>query len=103
MKSDTVMLIVLLAAAATNVAISIYAIWRVRGLRRLLASLPLLGFLGVGLNVLLGILRDPASHNLWPFELLVTCAAGFIYSLAFLGLQALFARRTKSREHEKDA
>ena len=97
MKSDTVVLIVLLAAAATNVALSVYAIWRAQGFRRLLASLPLLSFLGVGLNILLGVSRDPTSHNLWPFEVLVTCAAGIIYSFAFLGLQALFVRRTKPR------
>jgi hypothetical protein len=103
MKSDSVVLIVLLAAAATNVAISICAIWRARGLRRLLASLPLLSFLGVGLNILLGVSRDPTSHNLWPFEVLVTCAAGIIYSFAFLGLQALFLRRAKHHKHEMDA
>ncbi len=103
MRWDTVALIVLLAAAATNVAISIYAVWRARKFRRLLASLPLLGFLGVGLNIFLGISRDPTSHNLWPFELLITCAAGIIYSIAFLGLQALLLRRKQRNDHEIDA
>ncbi len=102
MKLDTVVLIVLLAAAATNVALSIYAIWRARGLLRLLASIPLLGFLGVGLNILLAVSQDPTSHNLWPFEVLVTCVAGIIYSFFFLGLQNLYLRRTKNHEHEMD-
>jgi peptidoglycan/LPS O-acetylase OafA/YrhL len=97
MKSDTIVLIVLLAAAATNVGLSIVAIWRARGFRRLLASLPLLGLLGIGLNILLGVSRDPSSHNLWPFEVLATCAAGIIYSFAFLGFQALSLRRRKPR------
>ena len=103
MKMDTVVLIGLLAAAVTNVTIAIYATWRARGLRRLLASLPLLGLLGFGLNILVGVSRDPTSHNLWPFEILVTCVAGIIYSFAFLGLQALFLRRTKHHRQEMDA
>ena len=103
MKSDTVVLMVLGAAAATNVVLSICALWRARGFRRLLASLPLLSFLGVGLNILLGTSRDLTSHNLWPFEVLVTCAAGIIYSLAFLGLQALFSQRKHHIGHEMDA
>ena len=103
MKSDTVVLMMLGAAAAANVVLSICALWRARGYRRLLASLPLLSFLGVGLNILLGVSRDVTSHNLWPFEILVICAAGIIYSLAFLGLQARFSRRKHHNGHEMDA
>ena len=103
MKSDTIVLMVLLAAAAANVALSIYALWRARGFRRLLGSLPLLSFLAVGLNVIVGVSRDPTSHNLWPFEVLLTCALGIIYSLAFLGLQAVFLRRKHRNNHEMDA
>ena len=65
--------------------------------------MPLLSFLGVGLNILLGVSRDLTSHNLWPFEVLVTCAAGIIYFLALLGLQALFSRRKHHNGHEMDA
>jgi len=100
---DTVMWIVLMAAPVANVAISTYAIWRARGFRRLLASLPLLGLLVVGLNIIVGVSRDPTSHNLWPFEVLLTCAAGIIYSLALLGLQDVFLRRKQHNDHEMDA
>jgi hypothetical protein len=101
MKLDTIVLIVLLAAAAANVALSIYVFWRARGFRRLLASLPLLSFLAVGLNIIAGVSRDATSHNLWPFEVLLASVAGIIYSLAFLGLQAVFLRR-KRNDHEMD-
>jgi hypothetical protein len=100
---DTVILIVFLATMAVNVALSICAIWHARGFRRFLASLPLLSILGVSLNILLAVSRDPTSHNLWPFEVLLTCAAGIIYSLAFLGLQAVSTRRKQHNEHETSA
>ncbi len=103
MKSDTVVLMVLGASAAANVVLSIYSFWRARGFWRLVASFPVLSFLGVVLNILTGISRDPTSHNLWPFEGLVTCAAGIVYSIAFLGLQALFLRRKHHKIHEMDA
>ena len=99
MEMDSIVLIMLLATAAANVALSICAFWRARKFRRLLASLPLLSFLGVGLNIIVGVSRDPTSHNLWPFEVFSTCALGIIYSIVFLGLQAVFLRKKQQPHH----
>lgn len=96
MKLDSLILVALLTVTIADVALSLFAMSRRRGLLRLLAGLPLMGLAGVSLNIIDAVRRDPASHNLWPFELFVTCVAGIAFSLLFLGVQALFLDKTKS-------
>ena len=49
---------------------------------RWMISLPLLLVLGVVLRIVRDVRADPTSHNLWPFEVLVTlCAAAGLLGL----------------------
>ncbi len=80
MSFDVVVQSVLLAAVAANVAIAVDFLKRVRGLARLVACVPLLGLFAVGLYIRWGISQDPTSHNLWPFEVLIACGVGIVFS-----------------------
>lgn len=102
MKSDSIVLILLLAVGAANAFLSVYTVWQARGFRRVLAILPLLGIVGICLNIYLDVARDPTAHNLWPFELLLAGAAGLLYSFGFLGLQALWSQKPKDRGRERE-
>jgi len=81
------------ALALAGLAAPIWAMRRWRGGWRLAAAVPLalLGF--VILRIVAGTAIDPTSHNLWPFEILLTGLIG----LGILTLLAL-ARRFVSAE-----
>lgn len=66
----------------------LWAAWRWRGGWRVVATVPGLVVLWVVLRIVFDTARDPTSHNLWPFELLL---AGGASSVVMLGL--LLARR----------
>jgi len=53
-----------------------------QGVWRVLASLPVLALIIVVCSIVIGIMRDRTSHNLWPFEIVVWSVAG----LAYLGV-----------------
>ena len=50
--------------------------------------LPVLPVFLAGANVFIGVMRDPTSHNLWPFEMIVAS----LFSLVLFGI-FLLARR----------
>lgn len=75
-----------------SIALSIVALRRWRGLSRIAAGLPLLALLSLALIILIGVVKDPTAHNLWPFELILW---GFA-SLVYLGALTLVRRFTKS-------
>ncbi|EIL91288.1 hypothetical protein [Rhodanobacter spathiphylli] len=52
-------------------AAPLWGLWRWRRHWRWAAALPLLGMAFVVLRVLLDTVRDPTSHNLWPFEIVL--------------------------------
>lgn len=84
MTPDLLVLIVMFAAVIGNAVLAFQAIRRSRGLSRLLAAVPLLALLGLGLKIFLDVSRNPTSHNLWPLELLLSCLAGMVYSLLYI-------------------
>lgn len=65
----------------------VWARWRWRGVRRLLAAVPAVAVTAHAL-VIAAVRRDPTSHNLLPLELGVTMTSAF----AFLGILALLRR-----------
>lgn len=68
------------------------AIWRWRGGWRLAAALPLVVMGLVLLNIIVGVVIDPPSHNLWPLELLMVAIVGLVW-IGVLALARLFVAR----------
>ena len=88
---DILVIILLTAAATTNVVLSLVAACRANGAWKLVAALPILSVFAVGLNIFLGTSRDPTSHNLWPLEVLLWSGAGIIFTIAFFVFQRMFS------------
>ena len=61
-----------------------WGLWRWRGPWRLAAAVPALVMTLVVLNILVGVMIDPTSHNLWPFEVLM-------WGLASLAIMVVLA------------
>jgi hypothetical protein len=78
-------------AAIANAVLSLIAVWRAKGLWKLVATLPILGALAVGLNIVLATSRDPTSHNLWPLEVVLWSGVGIVFSIAFIVLRKAFS------------
>ncbi|MFH0798930.1 MAG: hypothetical protein V2A66_01970 [Pseudomonadota bacterium] len=86
----SVLVIVLVSAVLFfgAIGLSIYLLKRWNGFFRIAAALPVLVLTGFIAVVSIGIAKDPTSHNLWPFELVMWGGGTFIY----LGLVALLKR-----------
>jgi hypothetical protein len=69
------MLVVLALLAATFIA-PIWALRTWRGGWRVAAGVPAVLMLGVVVNIGIGVVLDPSSHNLWPFEVLMSGIVG---------------------------
>ena len=78
-------MLAVLAIAVGGVAAPVWAWRRWRGAWRAAAALPLAALAFVAGRIVLDTARDPTSHNLWPFEVLMAGGAG----LAFLAVAAL--------------
>jgi membrane protein implicated in regulation of membrane protease activity len=61
----------LLAFVLACVAVPLWNAARWHGLWRILAALPVLVVLFVIVRILVDTRRDPTSHNLWPFEVIM--------------------------------
>ncbi|MEZ5445574.1 MAG: hypothetical protein R3F45_07340 [Gammaproteobacteria bacterium] len=81
-------MLVVLGLLLGGMALPAWAVWRWRGRWRALAALPALLMAFVALRIVLDTARDPTSHNLWPFEILMFGAG----SVAFMGV-LFIARR----------
>jgi hypothetical protein len=53
--------------------------------------------LAVMARVLAEVMRNPASHNLWPFELVIALAVGFVCAICGALVGALIARLLPDR------
>jgi hypothetical protein len=51
-----------------------WGLWRWRGGWRIVAAIPAVMMAFVVLRIIVGVAIDPTSHNLWPFEILMTGA-----------------------------
>jgi hypothetical protein len=86
-----VFMLAVLAVLFGGVGLPVWAVWKWRGPWRAAAAVPLAGMAFVVVRILVDTARDPTSHNLWPFEILMAGAA----SLVVVGALAL-ARRGRS-------
>jgi hypothetical protein len=78
----------MLALLLAGVALPAWASWRWRGGWRLAAALPIAMMAFVVARIVVDTTRDPTSHNLWPFEIVMSGAAS-VASVVVLA----FARR----------
>ena len=86
-----------LAAAALflgAIAVDVLCLRRWRGAWRAAAALPLVALAIWAIVIVVSVLRDPTSHNLWPMELVLWGAGG----LAYLGIVALARRLSRRRQ-----
>ena len=79
-----------LALVLACVGAPIWALWKWRGWWRLAAVVPFAVMAFVVGRIVVDTARDPTSHNLWPFEILYSGAAG----LALIVVLALVRRFT---------
>jgi len=69
-----------------------WGVWRWRGGWRVAAAVPAAVMAFVVLRIVVGVLRDPSSHNLWPFEILMTGSA-CLGVMVLLGVARWLGRR----------
>jgi hypothetical protein len=81
-------MLAMFAIGLLGLAAPAWALWRWRGIWRGLAAIPAALMTWTVLNIVVGVARDPTSHNLWPFEILMF--GGF--SAASMAALALFRR-----------
>jgi hypothetical protein len=79
-----------LALVLACVGAPVWALWKWRGWWRLAAVVPFAVMAFVVARIVVDTARDPTSHNLWPFEILYSGAAG----LALIVVLALVRRFT---------
>ena len=73
-----------------------WALWKWRGRWRIAAALPAAVMAFVVLRIVFGVMADPTSHNLWPFEILMF---GF-GSVAFMAVLAAAKRFVRAAPAE---
>jgi hypothetical protein len=81
-------MLTMLALLVGSLALPAWGLWRWRGGWRAAAAVPMAVMAFVVLRIVVDTARDPTSHNLWPFEILMwggSCVA--------LMLALKFARR----------
>lgn len=81
-------MLAMFAVGLLGLAAPAWALWRWRGIWRVLAAIPAALMAWTVLNIVVGVARDRTSHNLWPFEILMF--GGF--SAASVAVMALFRR-----------
>ena len=94
---DALALLFLLGIPLGYLALQVRTLARWRGVFRALAALPLAGWLLWMVVFALDVSRDPTSHNLFPFEIVI----GAFAASGYLGLLAL-TRRATGRAGERD-
>lgn len=75
----------------------LWAMWKWRGIWRVLAALPLVAMALVIGRIVIDTSRDPTSHNLWPFELLMFGGGGAIFFAALAAFLQLRRALRKQR------
>lgn len=85
-------LLILLGVPLGYLALQRRALAAWRGGFRLAAALPLPGWIVWGAKLALDLARDPTSHNLFPFEVLIGAAMALAYLGLLAGLRQLTAR-----------
>ena len=81
-------MLAMLALLVGSLALPAWGLWRWRGGWRAAAAVPIAAMSFVVLRIVFDTARDPTSHNLWPFEILMWGGA----SVAFI-VVLKYARR----------
>jgi len=92
---DILLLVLALVLFVGFVFAEVRSLARWRSGWRIAALVPLLGVLFVAVRIVFDTRRDPTSHNLWPFEVVV----GTAVALAALGLLYAARRMSGARAH----
>ena len=73
-------MLIILALVLAGIGVPLWSVWKWRGGWKIAAAVPAAVVVFVVLRILLDTARDPTSHNLWPFEILIfgTVALGCI-------------------------
>lgn len=82
-------LVIILAIIALFVALEVIALRRMKGAWRLIACIPAAALIVIIMIIVVGILLDPTSHNLWPLEILMWSAGGSAFLGLLFGVRAL--------------
>jgi hypothetical protein len=81
-------MLAVLALVVAGVGVPLWNAWKWRGAWRVAAAVPACAMLVVVLNIIVGTMLDPTSHNLWPFEILQTG----VVALVIIGVLKLMRR-----------
>jgi hypothetical protein len=77
-------MLALLALGLLGFAAPAWGMWRWRGGWRVAAAVPTAMMTFVVLRIMIGVARDPTSHNLWPFEILQVGALSVVVMAVLL-------------------
>jgi hypothetical protein len=69
-----------------------------QGFLRVIALIPLALLVYLGVAIISDISRDPTSHNLWPFEVIIWSFCGWSSLLAVRLVRAMFVCERKDEE-----
>lgn len=72
------------------------------GAWRIIALMPLAGFIIHVAALFFAIMREPTSHNLWPFEIILTSFLGWSVLLCFYLIRAMFCPYVPHKEKGSD-
>jgi hypothetical protein len=84
----------MLALLVAGIGVPLWSVWKWRGGWRIAAAVPVAVIAFVVLRIIIDTARDPTSHNLWPFEIIIfgAVAVGIIGALKIarrmMGVQA---------------
>jgi hypothetical protein len=87
-------MLVVLGLLLGGIGAPAWAIWRWRGGWRMGATIPAVLMAFVVLRIMVDTARDPTSHNLWPFEIVMFG----IVSLAIMGALAIARRIVRTED-----
>ena len=65
------------------ICLQVLIVKRVKGILRLIGLIPSVVIVGIIVNIIIGINIDKTSHNLWPFEIILVCFCGLVFSSIF--------------------
>ena len=64
-------MLIILALVLAGIGVPLWSVWKWRGGWKIAAAAPTAGVVFVVVRILVDTARDPTSHNLWPFEILM--------------------------------
>jgi hypothetical protein len=81
-------MLIVLGLVVGGIGVPLWSVWKWRGGWRVAAAVPAAVMAFVVLRILIDTARDPTSHNLWPFEILMWG----VFALAWIGVLTLGRR-----------